>query len=145
MNITRYALCMAYGLMGLTALLGTWSNNRHYLDLGFLEANARFWQETLVNPASRSITIDILWLGLAAIVWMLLEARRLSMRGVWLWILFGIFVAMSAALPWFLVHREILLARSGGGDHAGTLSVGDLVGLLLIGLALLVYTFFAWG
>lgn len=145
MNITRKALCTVYGLVGLLALCGTWSNNLHYLDSGLLGANAKFWQETLVNAASRSITVDILWLGLAVIIWMLLEARRLSLRGAWLWILFGIFIAMSAALPWFLVHREVLLAKSGGGASAGTLAVGDLVGLFLVGVAILAYTFFAWG
>ena len=46
-------------LIGLLALFGTWNNNVHYLDLGFLGANLRFWEETLANPASRSITVDI--------------------------------------------------------------------------------------
>ena len=53
-------------------------------------ARTTFWQETLVNPASRLITVDVFFLGLAVFVWMVLEARRLGMRGVWLYLLFGI-------------------------------------------------------
>ena len=87
MTISRRVLCVVYALVGLVALVGTWGNNIDYLDLGIVGANIHFWQETLVNPASRSITVDILCLALAAIVWMLLEARRLSMRGAWLWVL----------------------------------------------------------
>ena len=111
MTISRRVLCVVYALVGLVALAGTWGNNIDYLDLGIVGANIHFWQETLVNPASRSITVDILCLALAAIVWMLLEARRLSMRGAWLWVLFGVFVAMGAAFPWFMVHRELVLAK----------------------------------
>lgn len=143
MTISRRPLCAAYALTGLVCLAGTWGNNVHYLQLGFVEANARFWQETLVNPASRSITVDILCLGIAAITWMVLEARRLSMRGAWLWVLFGVFVALGAAFPWFLVHREVTLARRGEAGSAGTLSATDIAGIGLIGTAVLAYTFAA--
>ncbi len=87
MLVSRKWLCVVYGLVGLIALAGTWGNNIEYLNLGIVGANVRFWQETLVNPASRSITVDILFLSFAAIVWMLLEARRLSIRGAWLYVL----------------------------------------------------------
>ena len=78
MTISRNALCVVYALIGLVALVGTWGNNIAYLDMGLAAANLHFWQQTLVNPASRSITVDILLPGLAAITWMFLEARRLS-------------------------------------------------------------------
>ena len=56
MPISRKALCVAYGLIALLALVGTWGNNVEYLSLGFVGANTAFWQATLVNPASRSIS-----------------------------------------------------------------------------------------
>ncbi len=143
MTISRRVLCVVYALVGLVALVGTWGNNIDYLDLGIAGANIRFWQETLVNPASRSITVDILCLALAAIVWMLLEARRLSMRGAWLWVLCGVFIAMGAAFPWFMVHRELVLAKREPSSNGGTLSAADVLGVVVIGLAVLAYTFLA--
>lgn len=144
MTIPRGALCAVYGAAGVVALVGTWGNNLQYFGDGILGANIRFWQETLVNPASRSITVDILFLGFAAVVWMLLEARRLAMRGAWLYVLFGVFVAMAAAFPFFLIHRErTLSARE--GSAAGALSAGDLLGAGLLGAVALVYTVLALG
>ena len=143
MTISRRVLCVVYALVGLVALAGTWGNNIEYLGLGIVEANIHFWQETLVNPASRSITVDILCLALAAIVWMLLEARRLSMRGAWLWVLFGVFVAMGAAFPWFMVHRELVLEKREASGNGGTLSAVDVIGIGLIGTAVLAYAFLA--
>jgi hypothetical protein len=145
MTIPRRTLCVVYALIGIAALIGCWANNVHYLGGGFVAANVRFWQETFANPASRSITIDLLFLGLAAIIWMLLEARRLSMRGVWLYVLAGAFVAISVAFPAFLVHRELALARRDGSTGAGTLSATDILGLALLGLLVLTYTIVALG
>ncbi len=145
MTISRKALCVVYALVGLAALIGCWANNIHYLGGGFIAANVRFWQETVVNPASRSITIDLLFLGLAAIIWMLLEARRLSMRGVWLYVLAGAFIAIGVAFPAFLVHRELALARRDGSSSAGTLSSADFLGVALLGLLVLTYAFVALG
>ncbi|MFA5941825.1 MAG: DUF2834 domain-containing protein [Sinimarinibacterium sp.] len=75
MNVSRTDLCTAYGLIAILALIGTWGNNVAYLDAGFIDANTRFWSDTLVNPASRSITADLFFLLLAVLVWMVLEAR----------------------------------------------------------------------
>src|SRR5678815_5745716 len=108
MPISRKVLCIAYGLIALLALVGTWGNNVAYLSLGFVGANATFWQETLANPASRSITVDIFFLGLAVFVWMVLEARRLGLRGVWLYLVFGMLVAISVTVPIFLINRCLL-------------------------------------
>jgi hypothetical protein len=143
MTISRKALCVVYALIGLVALAGTWGNNIQYLSLGIVGANVHFWQETFANPASRSITVDILFLGLAAIIWLLLEARRLSMRGAWLYVLIGVFIAISAAFPAFLIHRERVLAARDGSPVAGTLSGADIVCLVALGIAMLAYTFFA--
>jgi hypothetical protein len=140
MKISRKSLCIAYALTGLVALIGTWGNNVAYLDLGIVGANLHFWQETLVNPASRSITVDILFLSLAVIIWMLLEARRLSMRWIWLYVLASLFIAISLAFPMFLIHRERLLAKRDGTSTAGELSGVDLVGLLLLAVLMLGYT-----
>jgi len=141
MNISRKLLCVGYAAIALVALVGCWSNNLQLMEgRDFLGANLFFWQETFANSASRSITVDILALALAAIIWMFLEARRLSMSGVWIWVLMGLFVAIGAAFPLFLIHREIVLARQGGGTSGGTLRSTDLIGVSLLGIAVLAYT-----
>jgi uncharacterized protein DUF2834 len=139
MSISRKALCVAYGLIALLALVGTWGNNVAYLSLGFMDANTTFWRETLVNPASRSITVDLFFLGIAVFVWMVLEARRLGMRGVWLYLLFGMLVAISVTVPIFLINRERALAARESSSAAGTLSVPDVVGLVLVTAAISIY------
>jgi hypothetical protein len=139
MPISRKVLCIAYGLIALLALVGTWGNNIAYLSLGFVEANTTFWQETLANPASRSITVDLFFLGLAMFVWMVLEARRLGMRGVWLYLLFGMLVAISVTVPIFLINRERALAAREPSSTAGTLSALDVAGLVLVTAAICVY------
>jgi len=140
MPISRKALCVAYGLIALLALVGTWGNNIAYVGLGFVETNMTFWRETLANPASRSITVDLFFLGIAMFVWMVLEARRLGMRGVWLYLLFGMLVAISVTVPIFLINRERALAAREPSSTAGTLSVPDTAGLVLVTAAICVYT-----
>jgi hypothetical protein len=139
MPISRKALCIAYGLIALLALVGTWGNNVAYLSLGFMEANMTFWRETLVNPASRSITVDLFFLGIAMFVWMVLEARRLGMRGVWLYLLFGMLVAISVTVPIFLINRERALAAREPSSAAGTMSAPDIAGLVLVTAAIGAY------
>ncbi|HKP66523.1 MAG TPA: DUF2834 domain-containing protein [Casimicrobiaceae bacterium] len=139
MPISRKALCIAYGSIALLALVGTWGNNVAYLSLGFVGANMTFWQETLVNPASRSITVDLFFLGIAMFVWMVLEARRLGMRGVWLYLLFGMLVAISVTVPIFLINRERALAVRESSSTAGTLSAPDIAGLVLVTAAIAGY------
>lgn len=140
LTISRKTLCITYGLIAVLALIGTWGNNVRYLHLGFLGATHKFWQDTFVNPASRSITVDIFFLGLAVLVWMVLEARRLGMRGVWLYLILGMLIAISVTVPIFLINRERALAARDASPTAGTLAFGDVVGLIAVGLAFIAYT-----
>jgi len=139
MTISRKMLCVVYALIGLAALAGTWGNNLHYLGLGFTNANVRFWLDTLANPASRSITVDVFFFALAATVWLLLEARRLGMRGAWWYVLLSLLVAVSFAFPMFLIHRERTLARLDASAPAGSLKPADVLGLLALALLCFAY------
>jgi len=62
------------------------------------------------------------------------------MRWTWLYILAGLFIAISAAFPAFLIHRERVLARRGGTTSAGSLSPADVVGLAVLALVMVSYT-----
>jgi hypothetical protein len=135
MSVSRRALCVAYGVIAVLALIGTWGNNLPYLRSGF----AAFWQDTLANPASRSITVDIFFLILAVFVLMVLEARRLAMRGVWLYLIFGMLVAISVTVPIFLINRERALATAKPSDAAGSLDAADVAGVVAVGLGAIAY------
>ena len=139
MTLSRKALSVVYAVIAVIALIGTWGNNIAYLNLGFLGANVQFWADTLANPASRSITVDIFFLGYAVFIWMVIEARRLGMRGVWLYLVFGIFIAISVTVPVFLINRERALVGRETVPHSNTLGRGDLAGLIALGVAFLVY------
>ncbi len=141
MTITRQSLCFAYGTIGIIALVGTWGNILTFVERhGFWDGTVQFWQDVLVNEASRFITIDTLFLGLAVIVWMLLEAKRLKIAGVWLYVGLALLVAISLAVPLFLIHRERRLAALEPNSPAGELHPAALAGLAGLGLAICAYT-----
>ena len=140
MTVSRQMLCYVYGLIALVAFIGTWGNILVYLDIGFIGATVLFWKETLVNPASRFITVDIVFLGLAVIVWAVLEARRLGIRGIWIYVAGGLFIAISVAIPLFLIHRERALSSAEPESAAGTLTFSDVIGLIVLSVVLLGYT-----
>ena len=139
MPISRKTLCFAYGSIALLAFVTTWANVLAYASLGVVGSNVAFWQDTLVNPASRFLALDVFFLGLAVFVWMVLEARRLGMRGVWLYLLFGMLVAISVTVPIFLINRERALAAREPSSAAGTLGTFDVIGLVLVTAGILVY------
>jgi hypothetical protein len=132
MPISRKALCLAYGLIALLAFVTTWGNAWAYVGLGVVGSNVAFWQDSMVNPASRFLTLDVFFLALAVFVWMVLEARRLGMRFVWLYLLIGALVAISVTVPIFLLNRERALAAREPSSTAGTLSTLDVAGLVLL-------------
>ena len=139
MSISRKSLCIVYGLIALLALVGTWGNAAAYVGLGVVGSNVAFWKDTLVNPASRFLTVDVFFLCLAVFVWMVLEARRLGMRGVWLYLLIGFVVAISVTVPVFLINRERALAAREPSGAAGTLGVFDIAGLAAVTVAFAAY------
>jgi hypothetical protein len=140
MTVSRRVLCWGYGLIAVLAFVGTWGNILGLLQQeGFLDGTVRFWQDVLVNEASRFITMDTLFLGLAVVVWMVLEARRLEIPGVWVYVVFGLLIAISAVVPLFMIHRERRLAALQPGSPAGVMRRADLVGLAVLTLAFTIY------
>jgi hypothetical protein len=135
MSPSRKILCMVYALLALIALVGTWSHNVAYLGGGFLEGNQKFWLDTLVTPASTSITVDLFVLGFAINLWMVLEARRIALSYVWLYVLAGALIAISVTFPVYMIQRERILARRGETAAPPALRAGDIAGLTVFGLA----------
>src|SRR6185295_20256796 len=100
-----------------------------YTGGGMLSAFQVFVTEARVNPASRSLTVDIGFFLLAASAFMVIEARRLGIGFVWLYILFGFLIAISVTFPLFMIARELRLAPAAKPDTPWSLTATDMIGL----------------
>jgi hypothetical protein len=113
MSTGRRALCGVYLLLAVGALLATWSQNLAFFaespDYGIVD----FVAGGYANHAAASLTNDLLFLSWAAILWMVVEARRLGIRFVWLYVVLSFVIAISVTFPLFLIARERKLAASG--------------------------------
>lgn len=105
MPVARKVLCGVYALIALLALVATWSQTVAYTHSGAAFFGT-FWQDTRVNAASRNITADALMLSMSVAILMVLEARKHGVRFVWLYIIGGVFIAISVTVPLFLIARE---------------------------------------
>ena len=56
------------------------------------------------------MTIDLLAVAIVGIVFMVVEGRRIGMRWIWVYVLLSFAVAISVALPFFLIARQVHLA-----------------------------------
>jgi hypothetical protein len=145
MSSARRALCGLYLAIAVVALIATWRQNLAFTaDIGasLPESFAQFWPALLVNRATMSITVDIFLFSLAAIVWMVLEARRLQVRFVWLYVFFGITVAISVTFPLFLVARERRLAALAAAATEPAPSASDKLGIAFFTVA--TFAFAIW-
>lgn len=124
MPMTRNVRIAIYAVIAVVALYGTWSQN-----LAYGPTLAGFLPDAKVNPASRSLTIDIFMMALTAAFLMTYEARRLGIRFVWLYVFFGLTIAISVTFPLFLIAREFALERQGTPPRG--LAWYDYLGLLL--------------
>jgi hypothetical protein len=148
---SRRILCLFYAVTALLALLGTWHQNLSYFRphegwlLGFVLATGRFWVETLATPASTSITVDLGLLLLPLCALMVIEARRVGIRFVWLYIVLGVLVAISVTFPLFLIARERRLAARGEAAEGLGLTRPDGVALLGLGAVMVAFTLWTLG
>ena len=131
MLVSRKVLCAVYVAIALVALIATWSQNILFFNGGgsFLG----FWQATKVNPASRSITVDIALFLLSVAILMVIEARRVGVKFVWAYIVAGFLIAISVAFPLFLLARELRLEKSDATqlNNRDSLLLGLLAGFTL--------------
>ncbi len=106
MKTADKALCVFYGLVALGALFATWSQNLAFFALPDNGGLLGFIRGAYANPAAASISNDILFMCFAAFTFMIVEARRLGIRHVWLYILLSCGIAVSVMFPLFLLARQ---------------------------------------
>ncbi|MEP7210480.1 MAG: DUF2834 domain-containing protein [Alphaproteobacteria bacterium] len=135
MTATGRNLCIFYGLIAIAALFATWSQNLQPAHISYLA-------DLKASPASRSFTVDIGFFLLAGAALMVVEARRLGVRFVWLYVIFGFLIAISVTFPLFLIAREMRLAKIGAGPHPVKLTISDLIVLVLVTAATLGLTWY---
>ena len=138
MPVSRKLLCAVYATIAIAALIATWSQNAAYFNniAGFF---TDFMADTKVTPASRSISVDILFFFLAAAIFMVIEARKHGVRFVWAYIVGGVLIAISVTFPLFLLARELRLATTDAA-HLKAVDVIPLIvfAALIVGLVIYV-------
>ncbi|WP_395646542.1 DUF2834 domain-containing protein [Terricaulis sp.] len=142
MTAGQKLLIAFYALVAAGALYTTWSQNLAYMNGDGAGVFVTFLQETKANPASRSITVDIGFFLLAAAAFMVIEARRLGVRFVWVYILFGFLIAISVTFPLFMIARELRLVKAPQAGAGWTLTATDLIGLAIVTAVVLSLTGF---
>ncbi len=140
MVIPRTRLAVAYIIIGVIAWALTSLHLPAYLSSGFAVGTEMFWKDALFNSnaAAKFLTVDILMLALAVLIWMVIEARVRAMRGVAVYILLALFVGISLAVPLFLAARERHIARTEPDNASFTLRGGDVAWIAVLALFSLV-------
>jgi hypothetical protein len=133
MLMSRKVLCAVYAAIAVAALIATWSQNITYLRGG---SYIGFFEDLKVNPASRSITVDLFLLFLAVAILMVIEARKHGVKYVWAYILGGFVIAISVTFPLFLLARELRLEKS----DATQLRTTDSILLAILGVGTAAFT-----
>jgi hypothetical protein len=132
---TTKVLCASYAAVAIAALIATWSQNLAYVDRG-AEFFSAFWEDTKVNAASRSITADITLFLLAAVLFMVFEARKHGIRFVWVYVVASFLIAISVTFPLFLLARELRIHRT----EAPRIGAADTVALIVVAMAAAAFT-----
>jgi hypothetical protein len=134
MPTSRKVLCGVYAAIALAAVVATWSQNIAHITGG--GSFMGFWEDTKVNPASRSITADIVILTLALAILMVIEARKHGVKFVWAYIVGAAVIAISVTFPLFLLARELRLEKT----DATHLRTGDTILLAIVAVGAAAFT-----
>lgn len=73
---------------------------------GVLEPSGNLLAAWFANPATSSLSIDLLVTASAASIFIILEGRRLGIKWPWLYVLASFITAVAFTFPLFLAVRE---------------------------------------
>jgi phosphate/sulfate permease len=111
MTRSEKLLCWVYALVAVVSLIATWSNNLAFLAQPEHWSIASWVRALYVNPAAASFVNDLFGLGIAATIFMVVEARRLRIRHLWFYLIISPVLAISVAFPLFLIARQRVIAQ----------------------------------
>ena len=111
MTRSEKSLCIVYAVIAVVAFAATQINNIAFFVQPQYGGWAGYVAALYANPAVASFTNDILLYALAGCIFMAVEARRLGIRYVWVYILLSFFLAVSVMFPLFLIARQYEISR----------------------------------
>ena len=100
-------LVFVYLALAIVGLIGTWTWNIQAI----MAASDFIGDWTMSGPAVSSLTTDLLVAAIAGSVFIIVEARRLGMKGGWAYVLGGLLTAFAFTFPLFLAMRQRRLVR----------------------------------
>jgi hypothetical protein len=107
--------CLAYAAIAVVALVGTqWA-----LVVGLRTTEGSFaqqmWADLTANPTVVFTAIDLFMVFLAALLFIIIEGRRLAVRWWGLYAFLCLAIAVSFGFPLFLIARRLRLAGQNVG------------------------------
>ncbi|MFQ3201413.1 MAG: hypothetical protein ACI9SK_002145 [Zhongshania sp.] len=134
MELRTKVLVALYCFTALLALVMAWIHLPAYFGNGIVGANVQFWKDALfnANPAGRFLTVDILFLGFVCNVWMFIEGRRVGVKYLYVYVIAGIFIAISVAFPLFMAARELRVAALDSSKTGYSIKVVDVLALIFL-------------
>ena len=100
-------LALIWLTLAIAGLVGTWTFN--VLAIVQLRDFIGDWVSS--GPAVSSLTVDLLVTAVAGCVLIVVESRRLGMRGAWVYIVLSGLTAFAFTFPLFLAMRERRLTQ----------------------------------
>lgn len=105
MDTRSDTIARTYGLIGIVALVGMWSQVARFL-LGADPSPQAFVHALFANPAVAMLSIEMACMALASAVFMYVEAQRRQQSGIWLILLAALTLGFGVVFPLFLARRE---------------------------------------
>lgn len=102
-------LCAIYAALAIGALVSTQTTLAVFMTRANNGGVSRFLQNLHGNPAATFVSLDLLFVAAAAVVFMVVEGRRLRLTRWWIYVALTFVIAVSVALPLFLIARQLHL------------------------------------
>jgi hypothetical protein len=142
MPTSRKLLCALYATIAIAGLFGTYSQGIAYFTgvLDIIPSFVHFFVDTKVTPASRFVLVETVSFFLAGSIFMVIEARKHSIRFVWAYITVAGILALSVGFPLFLIARELCRPTS-DATHLKVVDIVSLAPVAAVCTGLIIFVF----
>tara|TARA_B100000700_G_C15054742_1_gene862237 strand:- start:4652 stop:5014 length:363 start_codon:yes stop_codon:yes gene_type:complete len=107
MKSSEYFLSYVYLFLALSGGILTGLSNFDFIQAyGPSFDIAKFISLASDNPASESLSRDLLIGASSVTIWIIIESKRLQMRNLWIVLISNFLIAFAFAAPFFLFLRE---------------------------------------
>ncbi len=102
---SKSSLSSLYYVLAAIGLLATWYYNGQYIMNGGGLGPSEFFGAAFANSLTTAITIDVYLSALVFSVWVASDAKRLSVKWAWLYVVLCFCVGLAISLPLYLAGR----------------------------------------